>query len=1206
MDWRALEPGLAHPDTDKRILALQQLKLLLTQHRGPISDPDHLVAALKPSLKSSNSLISSNALAALEPFFFSIGSSSSPYSLKYALSQLLPWDKLADAKPATRQLATRAIIAAGRASLAHSNSHAAPDSTGSPWSIVEVGLREHGFASKNARAREQALHILVALRCPSPSPDDPAHDPVAHPLPPLRPFTPLLLPLLGDADPSVRSVALESTIRIFADSTRVSDAARADLKKEMQRLEVSHKVQEQVLGQVFGREAQTLEQERSASPTASGSSAGSRTRSVNGLGGSSSLLATTSASGASKVGRSPPVSTTSRLSASDSAPVPAPVASTSSSALAPTPPPSSSSSTDIPPVYIASPSDLEAEFSAMQAGFEGRETEHNWTARDRSIARMRGMLVAGITRDEHHERKGLREAFVRCVKEVQEGIIKTASSLRTTVALSALSLISELASALPPSPAVEHLLDSFLCHCLSVAGQTKKIVAAGSQATVTTLLQAQSTINSFHHLRTVQLVVALLGEKTASARQFGAQHVLTLLQRVHTTRTSKQALDSNGGAEVLAQAVRKGLGDANPQVRETTRVAYWVFERIWPERAAGILAGLDASGRKLLEKARPAAEEAAAAPPFAAVLEHAEGPEAISASPVRNGASPARTSPVQTRGPITTAATAAAKKPSVREAMMAARKKMLAEKEKENGDHHQRQQDGFLSLGEAQEGEDSSLPPPVPLVPASPLPPLGQQPASSNFETPTRARARAAAAHSPASYASENSSPSTPRQGDDRDHIPEPIVDAALRDQARQAELAAERLLELSLDDEADADGPPSTAAAGEGHATPTSVATPQSERRTAAARTPRSAATFATPLPNPALRKFARPGAATAVFEDSPDPRDATGAAAGRGGWWVRQRQTEPAAPTVGEDDPLGSRSEPTVTDEQRTELSKLVAELCRADNATIEVPALRKLSELSRQVPIREFDTDGGFLESSSNPFAAFADAAAGDEGSTESSRTSGSFWREDRRFDKLYEGLKALLLRPEAEVSEPARDAALRLLRDFVENQSACFIGGEASLFELVFKLRENPSRTSIAATEVISTSLAAGLEPVYGLGALKPALSSYLSSSAAPSPGSSALGLRILGSFYERLPGEVVEDVLPQWADLLRRALENADSGDLRRAAIMALVSAQSALASSAIAADDDADGVSAQRLDELVGGLRPDQRNLVAYYRARRR
>lgn len=40
---------------------------------------------------------------------------------------------------------------------------------------------------------------------------------------------------------------------------------------------------------------------------------------------------------------------------------------------------------------------------------------------------------------------------------------------------------------------------------------------------------------------------------------------------------------------------------------------------------------------------------------------------------------------------------------------------------------------------------------------------------------------------------------------------------------------------------------------------------------------------------------------------------------------------------------------------------------------------------------------------------------------------------------------------------------RDAALLLLKDLVENQSPCFTGSEADLFDLLFKLREDPSRS-----------------------------------------------------------------------------------------------------------------------------------------------
>ncbi|GAA5872215.1 hypothetical protein JCM3774_002298 [Rhodotorula dairenensis] len=1207
---------LALPDTDNRLHALDDLAQLLREQPHLLQDRDRdraLVAALKPCVKSSNSLIANHALAALEPFFLALqGQGQVTAARKHALTHLLPWERLADAKPNTRKLATRAVVAAARAALAsssnpHSDPHPDSDSDSfTPWTLIEAGLKEHGLASKNARAREQAVHILATLRTTAPaaaaSASASSSTTAAAPsrsLPPLRPFTPLLLPLLADADPHVRSAALDATVRIFADPA-ASDRARADLKSEMQRIGVAQKTQDQILAQVLGGDGgseQTLPQRRTRS--------------------------TSPASWSGPSGSGVPATV----------PPSPPVASTSAGATAAPSshgPPPSGSAADVGPVYLASERDLDAEFAAMRAGFEGRESEHNWTARDRSVARIRGMLVARVA-----DRDGGRlcEPFVRNVRDVQDGIIKTASSLRTTVALSALALIAELAVALPPSPASEHLLDTFLAHCLSVAGQTKKIVAAASQATVTTLLEHQHYHPHHHHsysssssststppLRTVQLVVALLNEKTPSARQFGAQHVLTLLRRLAresssftSPGSSKKAatLDSGGGggnavviAAELEAAVGKGLQDANPQVRETSRVAFWEFDKLWLDKALAIAAGLDPSGRRLLDKARPAlahpAAETDVAPPAPLPARVAVGPPILETEPDSPTSSPLRARV----GPTAATVASGGKKPSVREAMMAARKRMLAEKDE------LRQSPSTATAGDPgllnndHEGPcplAPSLPPPVPIVSASPA--LGEEdaPPATEGGTPTRSRPTWSSPTSTESAQRDevilavSAAPPPPPL-----HAVESIVDDALRDQARQAELAAERLLELSIDETDDQHGippppPPSSTAV----ATAASV-TPRSERRSA--RTPRTTTTlggpFSTPVPNPALKRFALAGHNAAVFEDSPDPRDATGAAAGRGGWWARRPQSASVAATSA---PTDDAEEPTVivTDLQRAELAKLVAQLCRGDDLVDGSGVLRKLSELSRQVPIRASAAD-----SDADPFAQVEDGDS--RGGPEQQRTSASFWREDRAFDKTYDRLRSLLLSPEANLTEPARDAALRLLRDLVENQSPCFVGAEVDLFELVLKLRENPSRSSIAATEVISTSFATRLEPVYGLGVLKPALSSYLTTAEVPSPGSYTLALRLLGGFLERLPGEVVEDVLPQWADLLRTALEDTDSGDLRRAAIMALVSAQSALASSAVAADDEVDGLSAQRLDELLSGLRPDQLNLVAYYRARQR
>ena len=144
-------------------------------------------------------------------------------------------------------------------------------------------------------------------------------------------------------------------------------------------------------------------------------------------------------------------------------------------------------------------------------------------------------------------------------------------------------------------------------------------------------------------------------------------------------------------------------------------------------------------------------------------------------------------------------------------------------------------------------------------------------------------------------------------------------------------------------------------------------------------------------------------------------------------------------------------------------------------------------------------------------------------------------------------------------------------------------------------------------TIAATESIATSFTSRIEPLYGLGTLCPSLTSYLESSSAPQDAkarSFALALKLVGGFFESLPAEVLEDIFPQSKDLIKKvscrhleslfrrneadsteicsqALNDQSSGDLRRAAINALVSAQSVLRDE-------------KKLTEMIDGLEPDQ------------
>jgi CLIP-associating protein 1/2 len=70
-------------------------------------------------------------------------------------------------------------------------------------------------------------------------------------------------------------------------------------------------------------------------------------------------------------------------------------------------------------IQIASARDLETEFAKMLPHFEGKETEHNWTPREKAVVRIRGMLQG-----EAH--KQYPEAFLAGMKGgIFDGVSRT-------------------------------------------------------------------------------------------------------------------------------------------------------------------------------------------------------------------------------------------------------------------------------------------------------------------------------------------------------------------------------------------------------------------------------------------------------------------------------------------------------------------------------------------------------------------------------------------------------------------------------------------------------------------------------------------------------------------------------------------------------------------------------------------------------------
>lgn len=236
------------------------------------------------------------------------------------------------------------------------------------------------------------------------------------------------------------------------------------------------------------------------------------------------------------------------------------------SILSERPPPAEEVPVD--PLCVPTQRELEDIFRTMLPHFEGREEEHNWLKRDKAITQLR-RLTKGNAPEE------FRTAFAAGIKSMQEGILKAANSLRTTFSSNGCLLVQELARTM--GSALDPMAEIFLQNFIKVCAATKNIAAQNGNATVDAIFSSVS-----YSLRLLQHVSFATQDKNVQPRTFASGWLKTLLNK-HAGH--KALIEHSGGVDVAEQCLKKGLADANPKVREGTRSAYWVFARLWPERA---------------------------------------------------------------------------------------------------------------------------------------------------------------------------------------------------------------------------------------------------------------------------------------------------------------------------------------------------------------------------------------------------------------------------------------------------------------------------------------------------------------------------------------------------------------------------------------------------------------------------------------------
>ncbi|KAK0745175.1 clasp N terminal-domain-containing protein [Apiosordaria backusii] len=407
---------------------------------------------------------------------------------------------------------------------------------------------------------------------------------------PFRSYVPSLMDLLEDADSTVRETAKTTVIELFRNAP---NTAKSDLKRQLKNCKVRPAIEQAIVKELI--------------PTSSAQAS------------QPDLADEHHARPASR-----PASRAALSASASSHAVDRPI----------TPAPDSSKSSDpVEPSYVNTKGELDEILREMHSHFEGRETEQNWMEREKSVIKLRKLIAGNAAQD-------FTERFLDGLRSLLDGMIKAVTSLRTSLCTHGCNLIQDLARAFGPGmdPMVEILMQTFI----KLAASTKKLASQQANMTVDAIISNATTTP-----RIMQHVWFAAQDKNVQPRLYASGWLQTILAK---EAHHKHHVEHTGGLDVIEKCIKKGLGDANPGVREKARATFWKFNVIWPARAEAIMDGLDATAQKLLKN-------------------DPNNPNPVKRQPAAGGARP---------GLGLSKSTMEAPKPSIRDAIMAKKKAMVS------------------------------------------------------------------------------------------------------------------------------------------------------------------------------------------------------------------------------------------------------------------------------------------------------------------------------------------------------------------------------------------------------------------------------------------------------------------------------------------------------------------------------------------------
>ncbi|KAG1469412.1 hypothetical protein G6F56_003272 [Rhizopus delemar] len=182
----------------------------------------------------------------------------------------------------------------------------------------------------------------------------------------------------------------------------------------------------------------------------------------------------------------------------------------------------------------------------------------------------------------------LKACFLACLSKVINDVLKPVFSLRSTLALDGLEFISELGNHLGDKLHL-HTIETIISNLVKCCSTSNKIIFSKANEVAISFLQKVR-----FSTRIVVTLCKTIDDKNNQVRQSAAEFLKTILK--------VYARNFQGSSSIsLQKYIKKGLTDASPGVRESSRQAYWMYYEHWPKEAEKICLEMDSGTLKQLK-----------------------------------------------------------------------------------------------------------------------------------------------------------------------------------------------------------------------------------------------------------------------------------------------------------------------------------------------------------------------------------------------------------------------------------------------------------------------------------------------------------------------------------------------------------------------------------------------------------------------------